>query len=394
MTYCAICGSSGILQLETREPVPIAQNLVFPSRETAIDCAAGVLDMRRCTACGFVWNARFDPELLVYDADYDNDQNFSPRFRDHTDKVAEIIAGRISGAGPIALVEVGCGQGRFMAILSEKFGKRLGSALGFDPAWKGDADALPFGSTVRGEYFGPGSLQPDDSAPDVVVSRHVIEHVPDPLGFLCAIRQGIAEGTPLFIETPDIDWALRHGVFFDLYYEHCSLFTPLSLTLALERAGFSVEDVRIVFDEQYMIATAVAGRDRARAEAGRLRRFGDLGYRAKRDRFLAKLGSLIDRRRSEGKVALWGGASKGVTICLMLPEVDQRIDCVIDINERKQGSFMPASGIGIVSPAEAQRRGVKSVIIVNPTYMSEIASLCLQQDLDFALISIDAVETT
>ena len=386
---CAVCGASHSLAVDTRDRVPVAQNLIFPTREAAVNCAEGALDMRRCTACGFVWNDRFDPAALVYDTAYDNDQSFSPRFRRHLEEVAETVADRLAGVTDVDLLEVGCGQGRFLTVLARKLGGRWRSGLGYDPAWNGDLSALPRGAAVRGQCFGAGSLRPGDPAPDAAIIRHVIEHVPDPIMFLQSIRDALAKGTPLFVETPNVDWILKQGAFFDFYHEHCSLFTPHSLRLALERTGFALEEVNSLFDGQYMLAVAVAGAAVRRPNSQG--RFDDLGYVSRRDRFLSELGAVIDQRRGHGRVALWGSASKGVTLCLMLSRAEGLIDCVIDINERKQGGFVPATGTPIVSAAEAHRRGVRSVVVVNPAYMDEVDALCREAGLDFELISIDAV---
>jgi SAM-dependent methyltransferase len=390
-TACLICGSPDVLLLEERERVPIGQNLVFSAREAALHCPAGRLDMRRCTACGFVWNAAFDAALMVYDAAYDNSQTFSPRFVAHVDEVADRIAERVRGGRRVDLVEVGCGQGEFIGVLARRFGPRLASAIGYDPAWRGDPRNLPAGASVRGEYFGKDAIRADDPRPDVVVSRHTIEHVPDPLAFLRAIRAAMAEGTPLFVETPDIDWVLERGVFFDFYYEHCSLFALPTLAFALERAGFVVEDVRPMLDGQYQLAQAVAGPLPGGATRPPASGWDDCGYRNKRDAFLAGLTRGIDALGPPGTVALWGGASKGVTLCLTIPAAARRIAATIDINTRKQGGFLPASGIPIVSAAEAAARGVRHAVVVNPVYLDEIRASLATDGLPIEAVSIDTL---
>ena len=390
MSGCPICQSSDMLEIDYRDHVPIGQNLVFETREAALACATGILDIRRCKDCGFAWNGAFDPELLVYDATYDNDQNFSARFRRHTDHIATTIVDALPTEGQLNIVEVGCGQGKFIATLADKLGARLAGAIGFDPAWKGDGSRLPPNTEVKGEYFTGSSFDTTDIVPDVAVSRHVIEHVPDPIAFLTAIRAALPAGAPVFIETPDIDWVLRNGVFFDLNYEHCSLFTPHSLKLALEKTGFAVDRVDHVFEDQYMLAVARATDDKI--EPDRIAQQDDLGYRVKRDRFLGRFAALVDERGASGPVALWGGASKGVTLCLMLPDASERICCAIDINEGKQGAFLPTTGISIVSPRDAAARGVKTSVVVNPAYLDEIERLCDDSGLPFEHISIDAIQ--
>jgi hypothetical protein len=384
---CPVCGGTQALALDRRAAVPVAQNLVFASADAARACPTGALDMRRCTGCGFVWNSGFDSAVTAYDGSYDNDQGFSPRFRAHTGKVAARIAARLADAPVVRLVEIGCGQGAFMATLAAALGDRWHGGCGYDPAWKGDGDSLPPRTEVRAEYFGPGSLQPDDARADAVVSRHVIEHVPDPVGFLRAIRAAVDEGTPLFIETPDVEWTLRHAAFFDFHYEHCSLFDRGSLALGLDRAGFEVERVESVFEGQYLLASATAGQFRGERSSGR--EAGDLGYRAARDASLAALAARVAARAAGGgRVALWGGASKGVTLSLLLGEAGAPVDCAIDINPRKHGMFMPVSALPIVSPAQARAREVSTALVTNPAYLTEVADLCAREALGFELIAV------
>ena len=391
MTYrCAICGSQDSISLDTRSRVPIAQNFILPTVEEALNCPVGALDMQRCTVCGFVWNAAFDSTLMVYDATYDNDQNFSDRFVDHIGQVAARIEREIDADQTINLVEVGCGQGAFMGLMGRRLGNRLRSAIGFDPAWQADPRHLPPCGKVRAKYFRSDSILRDDPAPNLVISRHVIEHVPDPLGFLRAIRGAIPHGTLVFIETPDVDWILRNGVFFDFYYEHCSIFAQPTLVLALELAGFEVKDVRPMFDDQYQLATAVASSEPAARDPLPTGRYDDLGFLAKRAEFIGGLTAAIDGLGPRGSVALWGGASKGVTICLTLPAAGERIGCVIDINERKQGGYLPGSAIPIVSPTEAASRGIKTAVVVNPAYLNEIRAGLARDQLDLEVTSIEA----
>ncbi|MEZ6147670.1 MAG: methyltransferase domain-containing protein [Planctomycetaceae bacterium] len=89
---------------------------------------------------------------------------------------------------------------------------------------------------------------------DVVVSRHVIEHIPQPVEFLSAIRDRCQNSSEarVFIETAQREWILRSRTYWDFFHEHCSIFTDASLTTACERVGLAVPDVRHVFGGQYL----------------------------------------------------------------------------------------------------------------------------------------------
>ena len=63
----------------------------------------------------------------------------------------------------------------------------------------------------------------------------------------------------LFIETPCLEWILRHTVIQDLFYEHCNYWTRPSLAGAVAAAGFAPVRVDHVFEGQYLWLEASAG---------------------------------------------------------------------------------------------------------------------------------------
>ncbi len=61
-----------------------------------------------------------------------------------------------------------------------------------------------------------------------------------------------------------------------------------------------------------------------------------------------------------------------MTFAHLLDPQRQRIDCVVDINPAKQHGHVAGSGHAIVAPAELARRGVASVVLMNPNYHQEV----------------------
>ena len=162
---------------------------------------------------------------VIYDQAYNNDQTGSPRFRTHVAEMVERILARVSPDGVTHLAEVGCGQGALLAEFARR--RAFASLTGFDPAWRGNDGVELQGVTIHRRYFGPDALDLVPHGPLCVVSRHTIEHVPDRLSFLCAIRATMkpGDGAHLFLETPDIEWIVENFQPQDLFYEHCSIFS-------------------------------------------------------------------------------------------------------------------------------------------------------------------------
>lgn len=391
---CPLCGGIDLVDGLVRSQVPVFQNRIYPTRSSAQKAQAGDLRMKACRSCGFVFNADFDSKLVVYDANYENDQTMSSAFAAHVDGIAARLLDEVRAHHEPVVLEVGCGQGVFLARLAKvaaRDGKRLGGAIGFDPAYRSSqyvADtAAEIPVEIHARMFDHAAAMAIGRPIDLVISRHVIEHVADPIGFLRAIAAALPsrERVVLAVETPCVEWILRNEVVQDIFYEHCNYFSAETLRLAMGCAGFC--DIRIehVFDGQYLLARAIAGGDgkpqlpsNADDHARAFTLFSSLA--------IARISAWVRRIDALGEsVALWGAGAKGATFAVTIDPDCQRIACLIDVNPRKQGHFVPGSGHKIVAPHEAADAGVRVVIVMNPNYRSEIAAAVRQHRWPFDL---------
>lgn len=388
---CPVCGRQESDVLDERERVSVYQNKLYATADEARHAAVGPLSIVQCRNCGFVWNRAFQEDLLEYDGMYENDQASSRIFKQHITEIADrIIASFPTGRG-VNLLEVGCGQGQFISFLAKRSGARLRSATGFDPAWRGEDGARQGHARIYRSYFDKTSFEKLDGAPDIVVSRHTIEHVVDPIGFLRAIRTTLPSdsNTRIYIETPDVSWILRNGVVHDFFYEHCSLFTRPSLNRALSEAGFSVISNESVFGGQYQIACAQSlslEEQQTFSSGGGAERTQYLGKRAA---YLARWSDEVRKARQAGPVALWGAGAKGVTFAFLTDPDQSRISCVIDIKPSKHSYFIPLTAHPIVSPAVGADMGVKTIFVMNPNYLDEIVTEANARQISAEIICVD-----
>ena len=369
---CPICSSRAIARLDARDDVPIIMNRIYATSAEARAAKRGPLALAGCTDCGFVWNTAFDPELIVYDGEYENDQTFSPSFARHFEQRARDIVAAVAEDEPLDFLEVGSGQGRFIEEVARVAGPRLHSAEGFDPAWRGREGEGPAGSHIHTCYFDKSTAGLMQYAPNVVATRHTIEHVPDPVAFLSAIREALGPDAraAVFVETPCVEWILRHEAMQDFFYEHCSLFTADSLADALHRAGFRGAKVEHVFGDQYLWARAFTYGEEPPAAKSQ----GDSrpALEGVRQAFVKKWREDVARRAGMGRVALWGAGAKGVNFALMTDPEARHIDHIVDVNPGKQGRHVPGSGLKVLSPKDAAARGARTIYVMNPNYLDEI----------------------
>ena len=365
---CPVCQRLSSAPAVYRNRVPVHQNILISTPDEARNIGRGELSLHVCEACGFGWNAAFDPGLLSYGEAYDNTQSCSPCFDAYTDTLVQEILGDPS-LRDARFVEVGCGKGAFLRKVVAGAGARA-IGWGFDPSYLGPDEELGGRLRFVRTFYDERSAK---IGADALFCRHVIEHVADPLALLASVRGALASspGARVFFETPCLRWILEHQVVWDLFYEHCSLFTGESLAAAFRSTGFRVEQVRHVFGGQYLWLEATLGEEAPSHSAGDLPRLASQ-FALQEAQLVDKWRVLTQSLREGGGVCVWGAGAKGVSFVNLVDPERVLIDCVVDINRAKQGKYIPGTGHAIVSPSMLEDSSVRTALILNPNYHEEI----------------------
>lgn len=387
---CPVCkAADGIVFLEHSQ-VATCQHILIESAVAARRVKRGDLKLACCRQCDFVFNAAFDAQKLVYGESYENAQTYSPYFSCYIDDIIdELITGK--GLENCRVIEVGCGQGTFLKRLIDRQPGIYG--YGFDPSYHGPRTMKDGQLTFFQTNYGPDA---GHIAADIVICRHVIEHVPDPVALLKSIHQALQESprARLFLETPCMEWILHNEVFWDFFYEHCSYFSKASLTRAVEQSGFFVENVLHRFCGQYLWLEAVLdnGREFSNYKAEPLYPLA-LRFASRERELLAWWSELIQNKINQGEtIALWGAGAKGATFASLIDPGCRYLNCVVDINPQKQGKYIPGTGHSIVKPAELIDRHISSIVVLNPNYQDEIANILKGMSSEIKLLELENVK--
>jgi SAM-dependent methyltransferase len=369
----------------------VHQNLVAESVTEATGIARGKLAMRCCHTCGFVFNSAFDESLMDYGAKYDNTQNCSNAFNDYINELVRhlIHNERVQGC---RIVEVGCGKGAFLRRLVA-FEDANNIGVGFDPTYVGELSDLNGKLTFRKSFY---DEQASSVPADVVICRHVIEHVPEPLTLLNSVRRALA-GSPnarVYFETPCVDWILKNQVVWDFFYEHCSIFTLASLATAFETAGFAVRNVRHVFDGQYLWMEANVAQTGVEPTHNPGHTLELAEQFTSNERIRVERWQQLARDLSRnGRIAMWGAGAKGVTFANLVDPDRSLLDCVVDVNPAKQEKCLPGTGHSIISPEQLTKRGVEVVLVLNPNYVDEIQHWLDRAGLEICVVDLMKSDT-
>ena len=384
---CPVCRNTEVVTFFELRGVPIHCNVLHSSREQAICAPSGDMQLGFCRTCGMIYNLGFDPSRMRYDVEYENSLQYSPAFRDYLRRLSRRLVDqyRLTGKN---IVEIGCGDGYFLRLLCQLGGNR---GWGFDPAYNGEEQS-PQPDSVRfiRDYY-RASLVPQPV--NMVVCRHVLEHVLQPRKMLGEVRKTPIKGngTAVFFEVPDARHTFLAGGIWDILYEHCSYFTPSSLWRAFREEGFHISRIGSAFSGHYLQIEAEAANDSAPESTPAENNVSELAsavgrfaqdFHDKVAYWTRKIDTFQQARR---QVVLWGAGTKGVSFLNML-KISERIRYVVDVSPRKTGCFISCTGQEIVSPSRLQSLRPDLVILMNAAYEAEIRQMMCQLRVDAEIV--------
>lgn len=384
---CPLCDNMALIATYAAEDQPANENVLYTTREAARSAPRGSMRVAFCPDCGLAFNQEFDEARLDYSEEYQYTQPSSPRFNSFIEGIAAELVDEYGIRNGFVL-EIGCGKGTFLRLVCGVGGSR---GLGFDTCYEGPLTLPDERIAFQRSYF---TAQQMHEVPDLITCRQVLEHIIAPRPFLKEVRGALPTGasTVLYFELPDFEWIVKNRSVWDFYYEHCSYYCALSLRNAFLLSGFQVIRQENVFAGQYLrldARVAEVGADTLieRPTAAFVSEVSEFA-RVVADgvRNVEASVDLLDRR---GPWAIWGAAAKGVTFSNLSERVRRANAFGIDINPLRQGKYLPVSGWPVVSPDGARERVPRTIVVMNPIYIDEIAASVRALGLGSEVILVD-----
>ena len=227
---------------------------------------------------------------------------------------------------------------------------------------------------------------------DVVIVRHILEHVHDTGEFIEALKILTAKEGYIIFEVPDCSRALETCDYTTIWEEHTLYFTPATFQNSLNLAGLMLKRfecypypfenslVGIVQTNQETKSLPVS-QEVLNQEFNRARQFAaQLPKKAK------ALQKFFQEYRSQGKIALFGAGHLACTFVSVLG-LKNCIDFFIDDNPHKRGLLMPGCHLPIYESAALYRENVSLCLLsLNP--LSEEKVLQAHKDWSGTFFSI------
>lgn len=340
---CIACGSHLLEPFYNPGSQPLSALNLPRNKEESKAAVRYPMNFHVCLACGHIFNVDFNVALIPYENDSNLMFNGGAGWDAHIKNVVRRVLD-LNEMPNKTVIDIGAGDGMFLDYLQKTdCGSRC---IAFEPGIE-HKSCTAIGLETHADYFIPARDIPRFK-PDVLVCRHVLEHMEHPRDFVADLAYYSREDRPLFLaEVPCIEKALKNGRFGDYLYEHVSNYTLQSFVTMMERAGWFTIDARRDYNDEVIVWT---GRPNHHSFPTVPNKF-DCKAVKEMLQFLL---------RDTESYAFWGGTGKGAAFLNACGITEGR---VIDSDVRKAGRYVPGMGQRIEAASSLLVEPVGTIII-------------------------------
>ena len=349
---CNLCDSQEFILVVDLGQMPIAHRFL-KTRDELVREFKHPFRIIQCTSCGLLQiEDPIEPAMLYKDGAF----CFSS-WKPQPHMSAEITElKRLGLSGESVILEIGCNEGTFLKQLLDLGPKNL---LGVEPNKASGANAkrVP-GATIYNTFFDNSladRILNDFGGIDVIVSRQVVEHIPDLRSLMNSVRRLLKPSGVVMFEVPDFTEPMKFGDLSSLWEEHVNYFTQSSLNALFASSGFNVRTFK-----RYPFCAGAIAAFATKTESSRLDYDPavdvdlELGknFSLRASQFKGKLVEILKKNRNASRKNIVYGS--GCRACTFINShgIGDLFDFAVDDQPEKRGLLMPGCGLEVRSPDE------------------------------------------
>ncbi len=371
---CRICGSQNyslILKTET----PLAADV---SDEITLNQKRFPLDVVVCDNCGHVQLKE------TLDASFYGEYLYTPSYASGFIDYIELFVNRLNDKIQLKdrkVIEVGSSNG----YLLDKLQKSGWTVLGVEPSKTLSKISRDKGVPTYDGFFSKdtvGEIKKLIGQPNVLIFRHVMEHLDNLEDIVKAIEEIIGDGLVL-IEVPYLKRIIEEKQFYAFFHEHLSYYSVSAFKNLLQKGNLYIHKIYENNLEGGSILISVNNDNRSypddnlnkylEDEKKTLTKQNIINFANLIENSIASIKNIVKvaKERKE-KIAAWGAGQRGCTLISMCGFNSSDISYVIDVNKNYWNKYVPGTDIKIVPPESYRSELVNKILIFATGYADSI----------------------
>jgi 2-polyprenyl-3-methyl-5-hydroxy-6-metoxy-1,4-benzoquinol methylase len=358
----------------------IISGYVCSEKEDSLNQSIYDIQLNLCTKCSTLFQKKYKSAEIILKKMYTQHEatmRSSVQYAAYYDIFAsKVVESLNQNSGRANILEIGCNDGQLLSVIGLKCDSEL---YGFEPSvnfkdiWKQ--------RKINGinDFFGAKSakeLRQKSGAMNLVIARHVLEHIENPHDFFEGLRQISNDGTTIFIEVPYLASIFQLNRFENVSYSHLVHYSVRSMVTLAEQFGFIVADFNlcdvdggsIVFKIMHQNAKNISKVELPTIEAEMEVLFEKFlsDFRASK----SDLVGYFAQNKSE-KFIGFGAGAKGQFL-IHLYGLEKFLTVVIDETPGYAGKFIPGTDVSIVGLDYIDEVELATVVNLAPTHTQAV----------------------
>jgi len=327
-----------------------------------------------CQSCKLVQIDEYKNLDDIFDKDYAYFSSFSTSWLSHARNYVEKITNKLSLNTNSLVTEIASNDG----YLLQYFKENKIPCIGVEPTASTAKVAKEKGINVIEDFFG-AKLARTLKKSDLILGNNVLAHVPDINDFVNGLKIALKENGTITMEFPHLLNIIKENQFDTIYHEHFSYFSFCTVKQIFESQGLKLYDVEKLTTHggslriyaTHLENSNIPISDNIDSLLCEEDQFGLLGmdvyknFQEKADNVKYDLlNFLIKAKRDNKKVVAYGAAAKGNTLLNYAGVKNDLIEYVVDKSPHKQGKYLPASHIAVVSEKNIKKTKPDFILIL------------------------------